>query len=403
MRRQIELEEAVELVCAAVRPLEGEQQAELLQSMGRVLARDMVSTRPNPPFDRSPVDGYACRSTDLAQAAPETPARLRVVAEVDAGGWYTGTVAPGECVRIMTGGAIPAGCDCVQWQEQTNYAEDVVEIYAPVPPHGNYCFAGEDYPAGALLLPAGTRIGAVEVGILAGLGLDRVPVRPRPRVALLTTGDEVTAPGQPLAPGRIYNQNLWMTAARLTELGAELTAARQLPDDAAAVAQAVQEAAAGADLVLTTGGVSVGKKDILHEVTARLETEPVFWKIRMKPGSPALFWQWAGVPVLSLSGNPFGAAAHTELLVRPMLARLTGCPALEPVRSTAVLRSAFGKASPNRRFVRGICRDGQVTLPQGLHASGVLSSMRGCNCMLDLPAGSPPLTPGQQVEVVMLG
>ena len=402
MRKQIELEQAAELVCAALHPLEGEEQAGLLQSMGRVLARDMISQQPNPPFDRSPVDGYACRSADLAQASPESPARLRVVAEVDAGGWYAGTVAPGECVRIMTGGAIPDGCDCVQWQEKTNYAEDVVEVYAPVPHHGNYCFVGEDYPAGALLLPAGTRIGAVEVGILAGMGLAEVPVRPRPRVALLTTGDEVTAPGQPLEQGRIYNQNLWLTAARLTELGAELTVARQLPDDAAAVAQAVQEAAADADFVLTTGGVSVGKKDILHAVTAQLGVDPVFWKVRMKPGSPALFWKWNGVPVLSLSGNPFGAAAHIELLVRPMLAALTGCPALAPVRRRAVLQSAFAKASPNRRFVRGICQDGQVTLPQGLHASGVLSSMQGCNCMLDLPAGSPPLEPGQSVDVVML-
>lgn len=402
MRKQIELEQAAELVCAALHPLEGEEQAGLLQSMGRVLARDMISQQPNPPFDRSPVDGYACRSADLAQASPENPARLRVVAEVDAGGWYAGTVAPGECVRIMTGGAIPDGCDCVQWQEKTNYAEDVVEVYAPVPHHGNYCFAGEDYLAGALLLPAGTRIGAVEVGILAGMGLAEVPVRPRPRVALLTTGDEVTAPGQPLEQGRIYNQNLWLTAARLTELGAELTVARQLPDDAAAVAQAVQEAAADADFVLTTGGVSVGKKDILHAVTAQLGVDPVFWKVRMKPGSPALFWKWNGVPVLSLSGNPFGAAAHIELLVRPMLAALTGCPALAPVRRRAVLQSAFAKASPNRRFVRGVCQDGQVTLPQGLHASGVLSSMQGCNCMLDLPAGSPPLEPGQSVDVVML-
>lgn len=402
MRKQIELEQAAELVCAALHPLEGEEQAGLLQSMGRVLARDMISQQPNPPFDRSPVDGYACRSADLAQASPESPARLRVVAEVDAGGWYAGTVAPGECVRIMTGGAIPDGCDCVQWQEKTNYAEDVVEVYAPVLHHGNYCFAGEDYPAGALLLPAGTRIGAVEVGILAGMGLAEVPVRPRPRVALLTTGDEVTAPGQPLEQGRIYNQNLWLTAARLTELGAELTVARQLPDDAAAVAQAVQEAAADADFVLTTGGVSVGKKDILHAVTAQLGVDPVFWKVRMKPGSPALFWKWNGVPVLSLSGNPFGAAAHIELLVRPMLAALTGCPALAPVRRRAVLQSAFAKASPNRRFVRGICQDGQVTLPQGLHASGVLSSMQGCNCMLDLPAGSPPLEPGQSIDVVML-
>lgn len=402
MRKQIELEQAAELVCAALHPLEGEEQAGLLQSMGRVLARDMISQQPNPPFDRSPVDGYACRSADLAQASPESPARLRVVAEVDAGGWYAGTVAPGECVRIMTGGAIPDGCDCVQWQEKTNYAEDVVEVYAPVPHHGNYCFAGEDYPAGALLLPAGIRIGAVEVGILAGMGLAEVPVRPRPRVALLTTGDEVTAPGQPLEQGRIYNQNLWLTAARLTELGAELTVARQLPDDAAAVAQAVQEAAADADFVLTTGGVSVGKKDILHAVTAQLGVDPVFWKVRMKPGSPALFWKWNGVPVLSLSGNPFGAAAHIELLVRPMLAALTGCPALAPVRRRAVLQSAFAKASPNRRFVRGVCQDGQVTLPQGLHASGVLSSMQGCNCMLDLPAGSPPLEPGQSVDVVIL-
>ena len=277
-----------------------------------------------------------------------------------------------------------------------------MEVYAPVPHHGNYCFAGEDYPAGALLLPAGTRIGAVEVGILAGMGLAEVPVRPRPRVALLTTGDEVTAPGQPLEQGRIYNQNLWLTAARLTELGAELTVARQLPDDAAAVAQAVQEAAADADFVLTTGGVSVGKKDILHAVTAQLGVDSGILEGPHEAGQPGAVLEVerrAGAePVRqSLWGGGSYRAAGAAHAGSPD--RLPGSCAGAPPGGAA---KRLCKGQPQPALRPGICQDGQVTLPQGLHASGVLSSMQGCNCMLDLSAGSPPLEPGQSVDVVML-
>ncbi|MCI8401746.1 MAG: molybdopterin molybdotransferase MoeA [Lachnospiraceae bacterium] len=402
-REGLTLEEAVACVTDITEPVRDVEWVKLSDCLGRILAQDMEAQFDNPPFDRSPVDGYACRAADTKGADRNHPVLLKVVEEIDAGQYSEREIRPGEAVRIMTGAAIPAGCDCCLRQESTNYGESTVEIYEEVSVHDNYCDRGEDFKAGTQMMKAGEKLGYIETGNLAGMGCEKVPVYRRPRIALITTGDEVTLPGTPLLPGRIYNSNRFLLEARLKELGCEAMWVESTGDDAMKVAEQVKRAAdRGADLILTTGGVSVGKKDILHEALPLLGAVKLFWRVRLKPGTPTICSLYHGIPVISLSGNPFGAITNLELLVRPMLARLTNDPSLQVQVVSGIMESSFPKESRGRRFIRAIYGGGKVCLPDGLHSSGVLSSMKGCNCLVDIAPGTKALAPGDQVRVWLL-
>lgn len=403
-RENITVEEAIACMTGSVTEIRDMERVPLGESLGRILAEDMTAAEDNPPFDRSPIDGYACRAADTAGASREHPVRLTVIEEVDAGQASQCRVEQGQAVRIMTGAAIPAGCDCCLRQENTDYGEETVAVYEEMSPHDNYCDRGEDFRAGTRLCAKGEKLGYVELGILAGMGCNRVPVRRKPRIALLTTGDEVVQPGLPLAPGKIYDSNQYLLTARLTQWGLKPLWVQSVGDDAKAVGDAIRRTAeAGADLILTTGGVSVGKKDILHGALAYIGAGKIFWRVRLKPGTPTIFSLYRGIPVVSLSGNPFGAAANLELLVRPMLAKLTGDDSLSVPVVSGILDGVFPKASHGRRFIRASYKDGHVSLPDGLHSSGVLSSMKGCNCLVDIPPGTPFLQKGDTVRVWLLG
>ena len=399
MRTSLSLEEAQALL-GALPPL-GTQVLPSSAALGRTLAGAVTAPLDQPPFDRSPLDGYALRSSDLAGAGRCAPAVLDVVETVYAGSVPARALGPGQAARVMTGAMLPAGCDCVAAQEDTDQGTPVsVPIF--LPPRQNYIRRGEDYRAGETLFPAGARIDAAAVGVLASAGISQVAVRRRPRVAVLATGDEVVPPGvHPLPPGKIYDANQALLLARLAELGFPGAAGARVGDDPERAAAAMAELLEGCDLLITTGGVSVGDRDILHQALPLLGAERVFWKVRVKPGSPAMFSLWQGKPILSLSGNPFAAFTTFELLARPLLAALSGEPRLLPRRARAVLDTPFPKASTVRRFVRGRYENGHVTLPAG-HASGQLRSLAGCSCLADIPAGSGPLAAGQDMEILML-
>lgn len=398
----IPLEQAIEILTREFPPLSGEEFLPLEEARGRILSRDITAALDNPPFDRSPLDGYALRAEDIAGASDEAPALLTVVAEVCAGGWYGGTVEKGQAVRIMTGGGIPAGCDCVVRQEETDYGEERVSVYKPVVKHRNYCFAGEDIKKGAVLMRAGEKLSYVHIGVLAGQGYASVPVRPRVRAAVISTGDEIVPAGAGLGLGKIHDSNLPMIAARLEELGVEVAERRSVGDDPRAVAVAVREGYQKAHMVVTTGGVSVGKKDILHEVLPLLGARRLFWRVEMKPGTPILCGELDGKPLCCLSGNPFAALATFELILRPMLAGLSGDPEMNYRRTTGRMAEDFPKRSPGRRFIRASYRDGIVTLGKLNHSSGALYSMVGCNCLVDIQPGSKGLRAGDIVKVVLL-
>lgn len=387
------------------------EEVELNKAGGRILAQDMVAEFNNPPFDRSPVDGYACKAEDLAGASSEHPVKLKVMEEIDAGQYSERVVESGQAVRIMTGAAIPKGCDCCIFQEDTDYGEETVEIYREVKQWDNYCFAGEDFKKGTTLLKKGTHIGYVEAAVLAGMGAAKVPVYRRPKVVLLTTGDEVVEPGNPLPAGKIYNSNMTMLSARMMELGIEPFYMEAVKDNPQVMAEKIKEIAEQADMIITTGGVSVGKKDIMHESIRLIDAERIFWRVNMKPGMPTLFSVYKNasggkVPVISLSGNPFGVAVTIELLIRPALEKMMQNPAIGLKEVTGVMADDFVKGIKGRRFIRAYWENGRFHLPNGLHSNGVLSSMAGCNCLIDTKTmedkESKSLKTGDKVSAVWL-
>lgn len=416
----ISVEQAMEQILQYTPVINETEKVELNKAGGRILAQDMVAEFNNPPFDRSPVDGYACKAEDLAGASSEHPVKLKVMEEIDAGQYSERAVEHGQAVRIMTGAAIPKGCDCCVYQERTDYGEDFVEIYTEQKQWDNYCFTGEDFKKGTTLLKKGTYIGYVEAAVLAGMGAAKVPVYRQPRIVLLTTGDEVVEPGNPLPAGKIYNSNMTMLSARLRELGIEPFYMEAVKDDPQIMAEKLKEAAEQADMIITTGGVSVGKKDIMHESLRLLNAERIFWRVKMKPGMPTLFSVYnkegsnesvsekcmAKVPVISLSGNPFGVAVTVELLIRPALEKMMQNPAIGLKEVTGVMADDFVKGIKGRRFIRAYWEDGKFHLPNGLHSNGVLSSMAGCNCLIDTKTmedqESKSLNTGDKVSAILL-
>ena len=392
----ISLEEAVSLMTAPLSPL-GTELLPLLRALGRTLAADVTAPLDQPPFDRSPLDGYALRSADLTGTDKTHPAVLEVVDTLYAGDETKIPVGPGQAVRIMTGAMLPSGCDCVVPQEDTDRGNPV-RVFVSLNPFQNYVYQGEDYRKGSLMLKKGTRLDAAALGVLASAGLAEAEVCRRPKVGLLTTGDEVVSPGTPLPAGKIYGSNQMLLAARLAELGFEAETTHQ-GDDPAAVAEAMKQLLNSCDVLITTGGVSVGDKDIFHQALPLLGAEQAFWRVNLKPGTPAMYSTYGGKPILSLSGNPFAAAATFELLARPLLAVLAGEEG--PRWGEGVLDTPFPKASPKRRFIRGKYENGHITLPEG-HSSGLLSSLVGCNCLAELPAGSPPTEEGTRVRLLLL-
>lgn len=396
------LDEAVKLLLERVNKISDTERISLWNAHGRVLAQDVYAKHGQPPFPRSPLDGYAVQSEDIKGASRENPSSLRVLCEVDAGHVSAYEVTPKTAVRIMTGAPIPDGADCVVGQEDTDYGEEVVNIYEEIQAYENYCFQGEDYRAGVKILSGGTCLGAVEIGVLASLGCEDVCVYRKPRVAVITTGDETVLPGEELGAGKIYDSNLYTLVTRLRFLGAEISYKGRVGDNVDEACEALMQAADVADVVITTGGVSVGKKDIMHDVFRALPCERLFWRIAIKPGMPTLCGEYKGKLLVCLSGNPFGATVNLELLVRPLLAKLTGDEKLKIKSVRAESESAFPKASMVTRYVRAYYENGRVRIPAGSNASGILSSMCGCNCLIVIPAGTKCVAAGDEVEVLLL-
>ena len=399
---RISIEGAAAALLARLSPLPGRERVPLSALPGRVLAEDVFARLDVPPFDRSPLDGYALRSADLAGAGPGAPALLRVAGTVYAGGTFPGAVGPGEAVRIMTGAPIPAGADCVVRQEDTDGGREQVQVYSSLHAGQNLCLRGEDVTAGALLFRRGERMDWTHIPALAGQGVTEVAVFPLPRAAVLSTGDELVSPGAALGPGQIYDSNGPMLAARLAALHARPLLLPGGADDPGALARRLAGALEKCDLAVTTGGVSVGEHDYLLRAAELLGAEILFHGVAAKPGTPALAFLAGGKPVVALSGNPFAAAAMFEVLARPALERLAGAAHPLPRRLGAVLRGEIGKPSPVRRLVRARLEGGEVHVaPQG-HSSGMALGLAGCNCLIDLPAGTPALSGGAAVEVILL-
>lgn len=399
---RIELEKAVSLIEENSKRIEDVEEVSLDEALGRVCAEDVFSPIFNPPFDRSPLDGYAVIAKDTKGASRENPVLLKVVDEVFAGGYSKKRINEGEAVRIMTGAKIPENCNAVIRQENTNEGMDTVEIYEELKDFSNYCFTGEDIKENDLLISAGEKLTYVHIGILSSAGFTKVLVRRRPKIALFVTGDEVQMSGVPLKEGKIYDTNLHLFRARLKELGIDVIESGHFGDDAEEIAKAIDKVIEDVDAIMTTGGVSVGKKDIFHEVFPILKAERIFWKVDLQPGTPAMFAMYKNKPILSLSGNPFAALATFELLARPMLNKISGDETLKTKRVKGILQGDFNKKSRIRRFVRAFYEEGKVILVSNKHASGMLLSMKGCNCLIDIKPGTECLNKGDEVEIILI-
>lgn len=397
---RISLEQALDILMDHVTQGRTERKP-LEQCLGLVLSQDVFALLDMPPFSRSAQDGYALCSKDSVGVDAENPVKLKVTGKIYAGDYLDIQVRSGEAVCIMTGAMIPAGADCVLRQEDTDEGENVVQIYKEVEPGGSICFKGEEYKKGHILLHAGTKIDAAALAVASGNGIMELPVYERVRAAVVSSGSEVVEPGTPLTPGKIYNTNTVYMKARLHQLGAQVMMSQTVGDDLEVMTGALKEAANQAELVITTGGVSVGQKDLTEEALLSIGAKILFHGIAMKPGMPTLAAEKDGVLFIGLSGNPFSAAIPFEMFVREILSLKMGDPELKLRRETLAAVTGFSKNSRRRRFLRGKAVGKEVWLPDQ-QANGQMRSMVGCNCLIEIPAGSGPVQAGDKVEVLWL-
>ena len=380
----LRLEEAVQILQEEVRVIEETEEVELLKASGRILAEEKRALEDQPPFPRSPLDGYALRGAQTRGAEKDSPRIFRVVGTVYAGEVFSGYVGENEAVRIMTGAPIPEGADTVIRQEDSNYGKETVEIYRESKPFENYCYQGEDYRKGTVLLKEGTVLDGFSTALAASLGAKCVKVYRKPRIAVISTGDELVQPGQPLSAGKIYDSNRHLISGRLADLGVDAYVSLHGEDEAERMADMLSALAGEADLIITTGGVSVGEKDILHRAVELASARKLFWKVEIKPGAPTLAAVLDKTLLVCLSGNPFAAAANFELLVRPVIAKLTGDKRWLLEKRQARMENDYIKPKGTRRFLRGYMEGETVWAATGNHASGALSAMLGCNCLIEI-------------------
>jgi molybdopterin molybdotransferase len=365
----------------------------LAEAAGRVLARSVVAGRDLPPFSNSAMDGYAVRAVDLS---PTGITRLRLVGESRAGTRRPASIQEGEAARILTGAPIPPGADTVVMQEHTSL-EDGAVLVQRAPPHGAHVrHAGEDVERGAMTLLDGMPLGAGEIGLLAALGVPFVEIYGRPRVGILATGDELREVDEPLEHGQIVTSNTHALCAQVVEAGGVPVPLGIARDDEADL-QARIRRGLKCDVLLTSGGVSVGDYDLVRKVLEAMGWRSEFWKVRMKPGKPLAFGVLEGVPVIGLPGNPASSMVTFELFVRPALRTMAGFP--RPYRPVAVGRivSPYAKDDDRTHFVRCGASDqrGELYLqPLGKQGSGMLSSMVGVSALavidgpaIEVPAG----------------
>jgi molybdopterin molybdotransferase len=398
----VELEQARDSVLERAAPL-GAERIALRKALGRRLAEDAVATEPVPAEDNSAMDGFAVRAGDTRGARAGAPVSLRLVGESRAGRPATASLAAGEAVRISTGAVVPVGADAVVRVEATRVGDGRVMVEEEVEPGRDVRRAGEDVRPGETALAAGARIGPAELGVLASLGAAAVACHRRPRVSVLTSGDELLEPGEEMRPGGVRDSNAYSVAALAQRAGAEVSVAAPVPDDLDATRAAV-EPALESDLAVVCGGVSVGEHDCVKRAFADLGVERCFWGVAMKPGKPTWFGTRGDTLVFGLPGNPVSAVVTFLLLARPALVVLGGGRP-ERLRTTARLAGDCEKLPGRTHAVR--CRlelgeDGWHADPCERQGSHVLTSMLGADCLALLPAGSGPLRAGEPVQVELL-
>jgi len=408
MEKFVTVERARELMLQEVSPMPVEKIA-ITDALGRVVAEDILVDMNIPPMDNSAMDGYGVSAIETAVATSGQPLKLIVVATIPAGQQFDGKIKVGESVRIMTGAPIPAGVDAVVKRELVEEHDDHVFLTEPVLPGNDIRYAGEDVRAGEKVIATGQVITPAMVGMMAAVGYPYVSVVHRPRVVVITTGDEVVDFHEHPAKGKIRNSNSFSLSALVKHAGGIPLIFPVARDDPSRLKKVVEQAAAVADLVITTGGVSMGDYDFVRTVLNEVAGGIRFWKVRMKPGRPLVYGLVNGIPLVGLPGNPVSVMISFEQFVRPMIKKMSGYPSsgwMLP-RARVIAGEDFPGASGRRHFMRGIIRERSIdgcyevfmTGPQG---SGILRSMVLGNCLIVLAEHSSIVKKGESVEVELL-
>lgn len=375
----------------------------LAECYGRILAQPVIADTDFPPFDRSPLDGFAVRYADV-QTADCEPVRLTVTDYVPAGVLPSRSVERGTAAKIMTGAKLPLGADAVIRIEDTKFEGDQVTILTAIQADKNICHQGEEFQRGAVILQPGCSLNDGTLGILAMFGQDRPKIFARPRVAILATGTEVIAVNQPLTPGKIRDTNSYMLGAKVLEAGGEPVLLGQVTDRLDDIEQKLKQAG-DMDIYLTTGGASVGDCDLMGQLFERLGVRPFFTRVAIKPGMPILAGCWQGRLLIALSGNPAAAGVSFEVLVRPLLRKMAGACHYYRTKATVSLTQGITKSGSVRRFIwaRAEYRDGRLEAnPFILQRNGMLAGLLEADMLLDIPADSHALMAGAEVNALLL-
>ncbi|RJE48857.1 MULTISPECIES: gephyrin-like molybdotransferase Glp [unclassified Dehalobacter] len=399
MQKNISLEEAQNLIFDYC-PLAEKENSHLADTLVRVLAEDIVARENIPPFPRSPYDGFVFKAEDTVGASEANPVTFEVIEEVPAGYTAQNAVSKGQAIKILTGAPIPEGADAVVKFEEVEVQGSKISVSKAFKHGEDIVPEGEDIAVGDLIAAEGTVVTAPLMGLMASLGIAEVPVYKRPKIAIISTGDELRDVTEPLAPGKIRNSNSYTLQGYLRLLGVEPVVMGICKDKKEEVAALVEKAWKQADLVLTTGGVSVGDYDVIRHAADYLGAEILFWKIEIKPGSPCLAAVKDGKMLIGLSGNPAAAMVTFQLMAVPYIKKMAGRKDYYYRKIEVILKKDFRKPSPRRRFLRGrmLYENGMVIMEStGEQGNGVLRSMLGCDILAEIPEKSGPVKAGEKL------
>jgi len=405
MRLNVTLEDAHGILLSLCAPVEGSL-IDIDMSAGRILSQDVAAERSIPSFDKSAMDGYAVRSRDICNATRENPVRLKVIDRVRAGIIPEKKVDAGTAIKIMTGAVIPDYADTVVKFEDVVSEGDYISISGAIKTGANIIFTGEDLNCGEMIACSGTRLTPSLVGVLAGLGISRVPVYRKVRVAVISTGDELLDPSEEPVYGRVYNSSHSGIMAKCMEAGAEPFKLGITLDIMEKVAEKISEGLEKADLVITTGGVSAGDYDVVEDALKNIGALILFKGLAIRSGSPMIAAVKDGKLIIALSGNPASALANFDLTVVTILRKMAGLSRQLPPRIQVIMAESYLKNSPDRRLVRAkMFRKNGVDYVRlaAPHNKGPLMSMIDSNFLLDIPAGSGFIASGQKVWGFIVG
>ncbi|MCR4429016.1 MAG: molybdopterin molybdotransferase MoeA [Caldiserica bacterium] len=399
----VSYEEALQLVlenCSQMPP----RRVKLEDTLGLVLSEDIFSPENIPSFDNSAMDGFAIRAEDVTGASPENPIPLKVINDLKAGSFPQRELRKGEAMRIMTGAPLPPGADAVLRKEYTAFKEGLVLAQKPVKKGDDIRLKGEDIKLGDQVLKKGTQIQEGEVGILASLGIEKVPVYPPPLVAIVTTGDELVGLSEKLTPGKIRDANTFTLLFQVKKTGARARTFPRIPDNKDEIRKALEEAKK-CDVIITTGGVSLGEYDFVKEVLEEMGGTLHFWKVKQRPGHPLAFWILEGKPVFGIPGNPAASIICFEEYVRPALRKMMGFGKIFRPQATARMGVDYSKESKGRLQFLRVKLERKETLwayPSGAQGSAILTSMAAADGIGIIPEDVTFLKKGEEIQVHLI-